>query len=81
MFINKISPQKEKKWVEKNHSLYQYNCQVFVAEAVKILKPKFYPGFVHLNDKQLIGSNRLSCIPQKILDALNEIKSYKEKNN
>ena len=43
------------------------------------MKQKFYPGFVYLNDKQLIGSNRLSWIPKKILDGLNEIKSYKEK--
>lgn len=58
--FNKHSPQKEKKWAKKYHGPFHHYSQDFAAEVVKIFKPKFYPGFVHLKDKQLIGSKRLN---------------------
>ena len=74
-FINKIAGLNENKWIHANYSaVYNCNCQTFVIEALKVIKPYFnlgnaFPTVPDLERKK--SKQKLDFIPSDIKSELN----------
>ena len=75
-FLNKISPENEEKWIQKNYQIKDHNCQTFVVEALKILSPQYNKKCVNPANQKLMEKKSLktSFIPDIIMDELNKLK-------
>ena len=73
-FINKIAKKEDNKWIKANYKVgfYNFNCQTFVIEALKEIKPNFHLGDVYPKDKNLINKRKqsLKFIPDNIKNEL-----------
>ena len=73
-FINKIAKKEDNKWIKANYKVgfYNFNCQTFVIEALKEIKPNFNLGDVYPKDKNLINKRKqsLNFIPDNIKNQL-----------
>lgn len=70
-FINKIAKKENCKWIKEKYSVgfYNFNCQNFVIEALKELKPHFGLGDVYPKDSTLAAKKskqKLDFIPSNI---------------
>ena len=73
-FINKIAKKEDNKWIKANYKagFSNFNCQTFVIEALKEIKPNFNLGDVYPKDKNLINKRKqsLNFIPDNIKNEL-----------
>ena len=72
-FISKIAKKEDNKWIkEKYSSIYDFNCQTFSIEAIKVLKPYFQSFNIYPKDKYLFRryKKRMEFIPSKIRNEL-----------
>ena len=53
IFINKVAKKEDNKWIQKNYSPKYFNCQNFVIEALREIKPNFNLGDVCPKDQNL----------------------------
>ena len=78
--INRIAKVEDNKWIQKKYSaVNNFNCQTFVLEALKEIKPYFHSGDVYPADKKLQIKKykaRLEFLPQYMMNEL--IKYYKK---
>ena len=67
-FISKIAKKEDNKWIKEKYSSYDFNCQTFSAEVIKVLKPYFYWSNIYPTDKDLFRryKKRIEFIPYKI---------------
>ena len=62
---------KSKVWDYVSYSALSHNCQDFVAEAVRVLNPKYNPEFIEIIDNSKIeGKEDEAAIPKVILEQL-----------
>ena len=76
-FINEISPLNDKKWIKSKYSILNHNCQHFVGEALKILKPIFSLGRIQNNINIPNKKDRANNIPETIKTVLYKFKIKK----
>ena len=78
-FMEQVNRNKSK-WIQKNYSSINNNCQHFVAEALKILEPKFTLNNVKpWNESQNMSKKeRIKFVPQKIMNVLQDLKKNKK---
>ena len=73
-FIDKIAKLNDNKWIHANYSvIYKCNCQTFVIEALKELKPYFNLGNVYPTDSTMAtkkSKKKLDFIPSNIKEEL-----------
>ena len=71
-FISKVAKKKDNKWIKEKYSSYDFNCQTFSAEVIKVLKPYFYRSDIYPTDKDLFRryKKRMEFIPSKIRNEL-----------
>lgn len=73
-FINKIAKKEDNKWIKANYKVgfSNFNCQTFVIEALKEIKPNFNLGDVYPKDINLINKRKqsLNFIPDNIKNEL-----------
>ena len=69
-FISKIANKDENKWIHSKYSVvYNFNCQTFVIEALKEIKPYFNLGNVYPTDSDMAAKKskkKLDFIPSNI---------------
>ena len=69
-FTNKLAKKEDNKWIqEKYSSIYDFNCQTFSTEAIKVLKPHFNSGNIFPSVNDLIGKKskkKMDFIPSNI---------------
>lgn len=79
-FLNKVAKPEENKWIKRNFSsCFNFNCQTFVVEALKELKPHFNSYNIYPKDENLLGKKskqKLEFIPSNIKKQL--INFYKK---
>ena len=73
-FINKIAKKEDNKWTKADYKVgfSNFNCQTFVIEALKEIKPNFNLGDVYPKDINLINKRKqsLNFIPDNIKNEL-----------
>ena len=71
-FISKVAKKKDNKWIKEKYSSYDFNCQTFSAEFIKVLKQYFYWSNIYPTDKDLFRryKKRMEFIPSKIRNEL-----------
>ena len=67
-FISKIAKKEDNKWIKEKYSSYDFDCQTFSAEVIKVLKPYFYWSNIYPTDKDLFRryKKRIEFIPYNI---------------
>jgi len=63
VFLDKIAKKEENKWIQEKYSGYNFNCQNFAIEALKLLKPNFSLSNIFPNAKDL---RQLRSMKEKI---------------
>ena len=74
-FINEIAPTYSSKWTKNSYSLNSCNCQHFVAEALKLLRPTYSKFKVTNTVDPNNSSKKTKQIPNVILKVLNTLKN------
>ena len=71
-FISKIAKKEDNKWIKEKYSSYDFDCQTFSAEVIKVLKPYFQSFNIYPKDKDLFRryKKRIEFIPSKIRNEL-----------
>ena len=84
LFLNHIAKLKANKWIKERYSasmFSNFNCQTFVAEALKVLKPYFSFENISPRAKDLMYSksftHKINFVPQDIKQILSDY--YKKK--
>jgi len=78
-FMEQVNRNKSK-WIQKNYSSINNNCQDFVVEALKILEPKFtFNNVKPWNEsKNMPKKERIKFVPEKIMSVLEDLKKNKK---
>jgi hypothetical protein len=75
-FINKVAKKEDNKWIQSNYSsCFDFNCQTFTIEALKVLKPYFNSSNIFPRDPNLASKKskkKLDFIRSNLKDELNK---------
>ena len=77
-FMEQCAPLHENEWIQNNYSVIENNSHNFIIKALKILKPKFVPGMIKLNEQFNTKNEKINIFPEPIRKVLI---SLQNKNN
>ena len=69
-FIEQCAPLHENQWIQNNYSVFKYISHNFIIKALKILKPKFVPGMIKLNEHFNTKIEKINVFPEVIRKVL-----------